>query len=129
MTDKGNDLATPWVTQRDEAKKMWPPWHVFPTYSPTEMGWRMGAGEDYLDNWEKEYQEMSAQGRKAYRRQYPAPLYWFWFYVLQVKNLPTALLIPVLLLALITWPIRMICHFVYTCFLVPTHHTGNLPPE
>ncbi|MBR1892686.1 MAG: hypothetical protein IJ815_04050, partial [Lachnospiraceae bacterium] len=52
-----------------------PLWIVFPTYSLTAIGWRMGLGEDY----ERIYREMlakkSSEEYEEYKSRYPVPEY------------------------------------------------------
>ena len=43
-----------------------PPWQEFPDYSRTSMGWRMGAGETYLDYFREWFLSLSEKDREAY---------------------------------------------------------------
>lgn len=58
---------------------MKPPWQQYPTYERYTIGWRMGAGEDYLHSW---YAHVKAlpddyESRIAYLRDHrPAPINW-----------------------------------------------------
>lgn len=56
-----------------------PPWAEFPTYERGCLGWRMGAGEDWLGLWHVFLQTLPTDhdSREAYlRRHPPAPLDW-----------------------------------------------------
>jgi hypothetical protein len=56
-----------------------PPWARFPTYERYTIGWRMGAGEDYLVRWWAFVTTLPADeaSRRAYlRRHPPAPFTW-----------------------------------------------------
>jgi hypothetical protein len=56
-----------------------PPWERFPTYERYTIGWRMGAGEDWLGLWHVFLKglESSPEVRLAYlRRHLPAPISW-----------------------------------------------------
>lgn len=52
-----------------------PPWTAFPE-PPASMRWRMGPGEDYLDDWLRHWEVLNPDGRAAYLAQHPPPEAW-----------------------------------------------------
>lgn len=52
-----------------------PLWIVFPTYSATTIGWRMGLGEQYEVIYLRMLDNMSSNKRIVYKSRYPAPKY------------------------------------------------------
>lgn len=57
-----------------------PPWLEYPDIPRTSIGWRMGAGEGYMDYFIRRYSGMDAEQREAYRIEHPAPIGWLGFY-------------------------------------------------
>lgn len=60
-------------------KEMVPPWEEFPTYELYSMGWRMGSGENYNDEWIDFLQKLpdDYDTRTSYlSRHRPAPINW-----------------------------------------------------
>lgn len=62
-----------------------PLWLVFPTYSATTIGWRMGAGESYEICYNTMLECMDCETRQAYMQKFPAPEYMklrcnYWLY-------------------------------------------------
>ncbi len=58
---------------------MVPPWEQFPTYERYTIGWRMGAGEDYIYKWRNFINDLpdDYETRLGYfKRHRPAPLTW-----------------------------------------------------
>lgn len=53
-----------------------PPWEVFPDIEKGSIGWRMGAGEDYLSIFRKWYDSLSVRDKKNYTKRYPIPEVW-----------------------------------------------------
>jgi protein-tyrosine-phosphatase/N-acetylglutamate synthase-like GNAT family acetyltransferase len=53
-----------------------PPWIKHPDLPRRSLGWRMGAGEWYLDVWRHWWQGVDEAGRAAYRARWPAPDAW-----------------------------------------------------
>ncbi|TQV65946.1 hypothetical protein [Aliiroseovarius halocynthiae] len=53
-----------------------PPWTEFPNYSPTSMGWRMGAGETYLDYFRDWFSTLSEEDRQTYITTVSIPEEW-----------------------------------------------------
>src|SRR5690606_25733592 len=63
----------------DDHGDLAPPWARFPTYERHTLGWRMGAGEDWLGLWHVflERLEPAFEVRLAYLRRHPAaPVSW-----------------------------------------------------
>jgi hypothetical protein len=61
-----------------------PPWIKYLNLSPDSMGWRMGAGEDYREQFDEWWAEEDAAEREAYAQSYPEPVAWAGFW----KSLP-----------------------------------------
>ncbi len=58
---------------------MVPPWEKYPTYEKYTIGWRMGAGEDYIHSWYRFVSKLpeAYDTRFAYlKRHRPAPVNW-----------------------------------------------------
>lgn len=63
----------------DDQGDLAPPWQQFPSYERYSMGWRMGAGEDWMGLWHVFLEQLSPdfESRLAYlRRHAPAPVSW-----------------------------------------------------
>lgn len=60
-----------------------PPWHEFPHLRKGSMGWRMGAGEDYILEFREWFRRLNDQMQAEYSQQFPEPEEWAGFY----KNL------------------------------------------
>ena len=52
-----------------------PLWIVFPHYTATTIGWRMGLGEDYEEVYYRMMKSKDQQARTAYKVKYPVPPY------------------------------------------------------
>jgi len=59
---------------------MLPPWKKHPEINRFSIGWRMGYGESYMTEWWAFYDKLSDKEKEDYRKKYPKPLMWFWFY-------------------------------------------------
>ena len=94
-----------------------PPWRMY-DYWPTSMGWRMGGGEEYMIFWGIWSRRLDAEGRRAYRRRYRPPLYWFDFYW-DYADTWSGLLLQIFV-ACITLPVRIPAYFVHGA-LWPVH--------
>jgi len=57
-----------------------PPWKAYPEYSRGCMGWRMGGGEDYMDQWLAWFRARTAEEKSAYAKENPPPSGWESFY-------------------------------------------------
>lgn len=53
-----------------------PPWQEFPDYARTSMGWRMGAGETYLNYFRDWFSTLSEEDRQTYITATPIPDEW-----------------------------------------------------
>lgn len=53
-----------------------PPFIVFPEYSPVSLGWRMGAGEDYLEYWGGIIRNLPKERLEEYCSRYDFPSRW-----------------------------------------------------
>jgi len=58
---------------------MKPPWIEFPEYERGCMGWRMGGGEDYFDDFKKYIINMPKPEFAQYALKYPEPKEWLGF--------------------------------------------------
>ncbi len=56
-----------------------PPWRAFPWW-PTSMGWRMGGGEVYMEQFDSWFAQQSQASLRAYKKRYRPPLYWWHAY-------------------------------------------------
>ena len=56
------------------------PWEEFPDYPRGSLGWRMGPGEDHVDDWRRFYSELTPEERAAYQCRHPAQGEWIGFY-------------------------------------------------
>jgi len=52
---------------------IFPPWIAFPSTERYDMFWRMGFGENYLDNW---YKYIDVYGMERYKLDFPEPNEW-----------------------------------------------------
>ena len=57
-----------------------PPWKLRPDLSPTSSDWTTGDAATSMAAWRRAYGVMTPSEQDTYRRLYPAPLYWFWFW-------------------------------------------------
>lgn len=58
-------------------EKPWPPpWLAFPQLDRSSMGWRMGAGEDYLFKRIRWWRTLTPEQRAAYEQMFPMPAGW-----------------------------------------------------
>ena len=53
-----------------------PPFIVFPSYSPSSIGWRMGSGEDYLMFWNEIMRVLPESEREEYCSRFDYPSWW-----------------------------------------------------
>jgi hypothetical protein len=56
-----------------------PPWHAYP-YPWGSLGWRMGSGESYWQEFSDWFRSLSLEARAAYGANYPEPQDWKYFY-------------------------------------------------
>ena len=57
-----------------------PPWLAFPDYTPSCTGFRMGAGEDYIDKWWEFWKALNNEEKCVFKTNYPAPVGWDIYY-------------------------------------------------
>lgn len=57
-------------------KIMAPPWIAYPKIERYSIGWRMGYGEGYIDEWGKWYGSLDEKEKKEYRTLFPEPITW-----------------------------------------------------
>lgn len=57
-----------------------PPWLKHPEISAGSIGWRMGYGEDYMDQFDRWFATLGSGDRDEYRIHYPEPDGWYGFY-------------------------------------------------
>lgn len=53
-----------------------PPWLAYPYIERYSIGWRMGAGEDYILRWAEWYDTLGEEGQTEYQKLFPEPLTW-----------------------------------------------------
>jgi hypothetical protein len=82
MTDP--HAAGPWpdppIPDLDSDGLMVPPWIKYPNLPRTSMGWRMGQGEAYRDDFDLWWSRQPRNIRLAARSKYPESVEWsgFW---------------------------------------------------
>jgi hypothetical protein len=75
----------------NNAPEMKPPWLEFPMYPPGSMGWRMGHGEKYREEWDAWFAKLwPMELREEYAAQYPEPEEWRGYYA-RYNPQPTAI--------------------------------------
>jgi len=57
-----------------------PPWKEFPLLERYSIGWRMGAGEDYIIGFRKWFSELDEKRQSYYEYMHPEPNNWAGFY-------------------------------------------------
>lgn len=95
------------VRKADRPSPGVPPWEAFPHLGPGSLGWRTGEGEQFLAAWSPAFTRLTLAERVSYRAAHPAPFYWFWFYW---PYRSPALLPLIVVLAVLTFPLRLIHH-------------------
>lgn len=72
---------TEWLadTERSAVPPALPPWLAFPDLPRTSIGWRMGAGEDYLTEFRRWIRGMSTDHFSEFRDRFPEPAEWVGF--------------------------------------------------
>lgn len=53
-----------------------PPWIAYPKIERYSIGWRMGYGESYIDEWDKWYSSLDEKEKKEYQTLFPEPVTW-----------------------------------------------------
>ena len=57
-----------------------PPWTKFPNVDSSDMFWRMGKGEEYLNEFSKHYHNLTDREKVIYKLTNPEPHEWTDFY-------------------------------------------------
>lgn len=63
---------------KEDLEIILPPWLAFPDVHPFDMFWRMGRGEEYLENFFKFYENLS--DKETFQANFPAEQEWKGFY-------------------------------------------------
>lgn len=58
-----------------------PPWLAHPHIARHSLGWRMGVGEAYIQQWGAWYRGLSERGRQRIHERYPEPEEWRGWYL------------------------------------------------
>ena len=66
-------------TTLDIASEMVPPWQKY-DFPHGDLGWRMGKGEGYLDEFLKWWNSKSVEEKRRYAEEHPTPPDWEGFY-------------------------------------------------
>ena len=53
-----------------------PPWMAYPELGRYDLGWRMGCGESYIDEWGKWYRSLDELAKKEYQELFSEPITW-----------------------------------------------------
>ncbi|RYH62448.1 MAG: hypothetical protein EON54_09310 [Alcaligenaceae bacterium] len=69
-------LWSPFESSFDKVGDRHPPWLKYPNMPRTSMGWRMGEGEDYAEEFSHWLSQLTTNELRAYRKKYPAPSDW-----------------------------------------------------
>jgi len=59
---------------------MQPPWIAFPEIPQGSIGWRMGPGEEYLDQFRAWFSVLPRGEQVQFAERYPEPPAWVGFY-------------------------------------------------
>ncbi|WP_172249411.1 hypothetical protein [Novosphingobium sp. SG707] len=59
---------------------MIPPWTAHPDIHAGSIGWRMGRGEDYLDQFNQWFSRKHVEAKRRYATDNPEPVGWEGFY-------------------------------------------------
>ena len=68
------------MAQGETEGLMVPPWIEYPAMPRTSIGWRMGYGEEYWDEFRAWWLAQSPDVRGQMKAQYPEPPGWTGFY-------------------------------------------------
>ena len=53
-----------------------PPWLAYPQIERYSIGWRMGAGEEYINRFGEWWVTLSAERKEKYQTLFPEPITW-----------------------------------------------------
>ena len=84
------------LIRHEVARRMLPPWEKY-DYPQGDLGWRMGKGEAYLDEFNRWWNSKSPDEKRRYASEHPAPPEWEGFYDPEDAPQHTDALISVLL--------------------------------
>ncbi|NNE87032.1 MAG: hypothetical protein HKN27_03065 [Silicimonas sp.] len=57
-----------------------PPWKQYPDLPAGSMGWKMGAGEDYVMHFMRWFADLPKARQVEYVSENPPPKHWYWIY-------------------------------------------------
>lgn len=87
---KKNMLGKLWMQERDRLgesgefdslnRPLPPPWEKYPELHRASIGWRMGYGEAYMEEWDAYFYGLSPAGRSRYQQIFTPPKEWHGFY-------------------------------------------------
>lgn len=77
----GDPFPDPPVPTVDDDGLMIPPWVKYPAIPRASIGWRMGEGEEYWDEFRGWWQVQTVETRQLVRARYPEPAGWSEFYL------------------------------------------------
>jgi hypothetical protein len=73
-------FPNPEIPDRDSAGRMIPPWLKYPNLPRRSMGWRMGVGEQYVNEFNVWWWRLTRDDRRAYQAEYVEPEEWKGFF-------------------------------------------------
>lgn len=80
MTNVVGPWTEPEIPTFDAEGLMVPPWVKYPNLPRGSMGWRMGVGESYLDDFDKWWSRQRRDVRLRVKSVYPEPSDWPEYY-------------------------------------------------
>jgi hypothetical protein len=80
MAKIANMFPDPPIPDFDAAGLMVPPWVKYPAIPRASIGWRMGEGEEYWDNFRVWWEQQLPEVRDRVQSTYPEPAGWSGFY-------------------------------------------------
>lgn len=86
MAKAPDPFPNPPVSDFDAAGLMVPPWVKFPAIPRASIGWRMGEGEGYWDDFREWWEQQAPAVRQRVCRAYPEPAGWAGFYEQERKG-------------------------------------------
>ncbi len=80
MKKKFSGFPDPEIPSIDETGHMIPPWDKYPNLEKGSMGWRMGMGEAYIEEFQVWYLMQLRPTQIHMMKNYPEPEEWKGFY-------------------------------------------------
>src|SRR4051812_18563652 len=80
LGDMESPFPDPEIPTFDAASLMIPPWIKYPAIPRASIGWRMGEGEGYWDDFRLWWNEQEESTRQRVRTAYTEPSGWSGFY-------------------------------------------------